>query len=108
MMMESQTNRSTAFTPSMLLLTWAAINVMDALLTFHHLTWGGFEGNPLLANLQAELGSVPMLAAKITGALVIGLFLTRTGQHRQLSLAGAGMAIVVLYNAALVPFVLAA
>ncbi|MDA1035598.1 MAG: DUF5658 family protein [Chloroflexi bacterium] len=107
-MMETQVDRNSAFTPSLLLLTWAALNVMDALLTFHHLTWGGFEGNPLLASLQTELGSVPMLAAKVTSALVIGLLLTRTHKHGQLSLAGAGMAIVVLYNAALVPFVLAA
>lgn len=107
-MMETKQDRAAAFTPGLILLTWAALNVMDALLTFHHLSWGGFEGNPLLANAQAELGSVPMLAAKITGALVIGLFLTRLRKHRQLTLAGAGMALVVLYNAALVPIALAA
>ena len=105
-MMEPQTARNSAFTPSLLLLTWAALNVMDALLTFNHLSWGGSEGNPLLANLQ--LGSVPMLAAKITGALVVGLLLTRTHKHRQLTLAGVGMALVVLYNSALVPMVLGA
>ena len=107
-MMQTQTNRNSAFTPSLILLTWAAINVIDALLTFHHLSWGGLEINPLLGSVQAELGSVGMLAAKITGALAIGLVLVRTRKHRALSVAGACMAIVVLYNAALVPIVLAA
>ena len=107
-MIESQADRNDSFTPSLLLLAWAAINVMDVLLTFHHLSWGGFEGNPMLASLQAELGAVPMLAAKMTGALIIGLLLYRTRKHRQLTLAAAGMAIVVLYNAALVPIALAA
>ena len=106
--MTSKARRSPAFTPSLLLLTWAAVNVFDALLTFNHLGWGGMEANPILAALQAHLGASGMLAAKVTGALMIGLALVRTGKQRYLSLAAAGMALVVIYNAALVPAVLAA
>ena len=102
----SQRRSATIVTPSLLLLMWAAINVMDASLTFLHLGWGGSEGNPLLLIIQTNLGPVAMFAAKMTGALAIGLFLARSGMTRHLSGASAGMSIVVLYNSALVPVAL--
>ena len=105
--MNIQAHRSPAFTPSLLLLAWAAVNVFDALLTFNHLGWGGVEANPLLAGLQSALGAEAMLWAKVTGALAVGLALARAGKHRQLLLAAAAMSVVVIYNAALVPAVLA-
>lgn len=106
--MTKRMHPSAVFTPSFVLLAWAAVNVLDALLTFHHFGWGGVEANPILAGLQSVLGPEAMLAAKVTGALVVGLVLVRAGRHRFLTLAAAGMSLVVLYNAALVPAVLAA
>ena len=99
-----QATRATIFTPSLLLLLWVAINLMDGALTLSHIAWGGLEGNPLHASVQASLGTGSMVAAKMTGAMVVGLVLARMGRYDYLSLANAGMAIVVLYNAALVPF----
>jgi hypothetical protein len=100
--------QTSSFSPSLVLLAWAAVNVFDALLTFSHLGWGGTEANPLLAGLQSSLGTQAMLCAKVTGALVVGLLLARAGKHRHLLLAAAAMSVVVIYNAALVPAVLAA
>ena len=107
-MTDLQATRTAIFTPSMLLMVWVAINLMDAALTMSHIAWGGLEGNPLHASVQASLGAGTMVAAKMTGALIIGLVLARLGRYDYLSLANAGMAIVVLYNAALVPFALSA
>ena len=107
-MMSSETHQDTLFTPTLLLLMWAAINVMDVLLTYQHLSWGGAEGNPLLAGVQANLGVVSMLAAKMTGALIFGIVFYRLGKGRYLARSGAGMSVVVLYNAAIIPLVLSA
>ena len=104
----SKAATATVFTPSLLLLMWAAINLMDVLLTFRHMSWGGLEANPWLALVQSALGPVPMLAAKMTGALILGLLLTQLGRSRQLTVASAGMSLVVIYNAILVPMVLLA
>ena len=100
--------RSAAFTPSLMLLSWAAVNVFDALLTYTHLGWGGTEANPILHTLQSEVGSTGMLVLKVTFALMVGLALTRTGKQRYLSIAAACMSLVVIWNAALVPAVMAA
>ena len=105
-MLNAAVVRTKRFSPSLLLLTWAAINVMDVLLTYNHLRWGGLEANPLLATIGTALGPISMLAAKMTAALAIGLFLIRIGKTRQLAGAGAVMSLVVMYNAALVPVVL--
>ena len=107
-MTESRIRQDSAFTPTVLLLMWAAINLMDVLLTYHHLSWGGAEGNPMLAGIQANLGVISMLAAKMTAALVFGIVIFRMGKYRYLLRSGAGMSLVVLYNAALIPVVLGA
>jgi hypothetical protein len=49
-----------------------------------------------------------MVAAKMAGAMIVGLVPARMGRFDYFSLANAGMAIAVLYNAALVPVALGA
>jgi hypothetical protein len=100
-------SESVALQPPNLLVMWAGLHVIDALLTLSLLGLGGIEGNPLLATVQSTLGDVSMLGAKVVVALAAGLAVVRAGKGSILGLGNTLMAGVVLYNAALVFWVMA-
>ncbi len=82
-----------------ILAMWMVLNILDALLTGYLLSNGGVEGNPLLAAMQGQLGTVGMLGAKVALAGIVGLAIWRAERRPLLLTADVGMGLVVVYNA---------
>ncbi|MEE8518544.1 MAG: DUF5658 family protein [Dehalococcoidia bacterium] len=91
--------------PIRLVAMWMGLNILDVLLTMHLLGIGGAEGNPFLAYVQDYVGAGPMLTLKLALALLAGGILLRLGRVRLLPIARRGMALVVLYNLAVLSLI---
>ena len=85
---------------------WMGVNALDMLLTFYLLGIGGIEGNPMLASALAFGGAGSMLAVKLGLALAAGLVISRMGRLALLGVASRLMSLVVVYNAALLTYLL--
>ena len=81
---------------------WISLNALDATVTGLCLALGMSEANPFLKMAAVTHGNVPMLALKMTLALLLGIIIWRRGSRRLRSALNTGMALILIANSVLI------
>ena len=81
-----------------MLKAFLAANVLDSISTVRSLSYGGFEGNPILAVGIHFIGLEPTLILKVVAAMAIGLMLAKRGKGHLLNWPTVVIAIADISN----------
>ena len=81
---------------------WISLNALDATVTGLCLALGMSEANPFLKMAAVTHGDAPMLALKMTLALLLGVVVWKRGTRRMRSVLNIGMSLILIANSALI------